>query len=85
MSITTALTSVPKPAPDLIEAFRNAPTSIISDNLARLPGAVGLRPFHRGGRQGNSALRDRNDQQQLVHQRFPPLADLSASNRPVRS
>ena len=50
MSVTTAMTSVPKPAPDLIEAFRNAPTSIISDNLARLPGAVGLRPFHRGGR-----------------------------------
>jgi RraA family protein len=50
MSITTAMTSVPKPAPDLIEAFRDAPTSVISDNLARLPGAVGLRPFHRGGR-----------------------------------
>jgi RraA family protein len=50
MSITTAMTSVPKPAPDLIEAFREAPTCIISDNLARLPGAVGLRPFHRGGR-----------------------------------
>jgi regulator of RNase E activity RraA len=50
MSITTAMTSVPKPAPDLIEAFRDAPTSVISDNLARLPGAIGLRPFHRGGR-----------------------------------
>ena len=50
MSITTVMTSVPKPAPDLIEAFRDAPTSVISDNLARLPGAVGLRPFHRGGR-----------------------------------
>jgi RraA family protein len=44
------MTSVPKPAPDLIEAFRDAPTSIISDNLDRLPGAVGLRPFHRSGR-----------------------------------
>jgi RraA family protein len=50
MSITTAMKSVPKPAPELIEAFRDAPTCIISDNLARLPGAVGLRPFHRGGR-----------------------------------
>src|ERR1700741_2748645 len=50
MSITTAMTSVPKPATGLIEAFRQAPTSVISDNLARLPGAVGLRPFHRGGR-----------------------------------
>ena len=34
----------------LIEAFRNAPTSIISDNLERLPGAVGIRPFHKSGR-----------------------------------
>lgn len=50
MSITIAMTSVPKPAPDLIEAFRGAPTSVISDNLARLPGAVGLRPFHRGSK-----------------------------------
>jgi regulator of RNase E activity RraA len=50
MSVTTAMESVPKPAPDLIEAFRNAPTCIISDNLARLPGAVGLRQYHRSGR-----------------------------------
>jgi RraA family protein len=49
MNITTAMTSVPKPAPDLIEAFRTAPTSIISDNLQRLPGAAGLRPFHKSG------------------------------------
>lgn len=49
MNITVAATSVPKPAPALIEAFRGAPTSVISDNLARLPGAVGLRPFHRNG------------------------------------
>src|SRR5262245_5298126 len=50
MNITTVMTSVPKPPQDLIEAFRDAPTCIISDNLARLPGAVGLRPFHRSGR-----------------------------------
>jgi RraA family protein len=50
MNITTAMTSVPKPAPALIAAFREAPTPIISDNLARLPGAVGLKPFHGGGR-----------------------------------
>ncbi len=48
-NITIAMDSVPKPAPALIAAFREAPTSIISDNLARLPGAVGLRPFHKGG------------------------------------
>ena len=50
MSITTAMTSVPKPASGLIEAFRKAPTSVISDNLSRLAGAVGLRPFHRGAK-----------------------------------
>jgi len=50
MSITTVMTSVPKPPAALLDAFRKAPTSIISDNLDRLPGAVGLRPFHRGGR-----------------------------------
>ena len=44
------MTSVPKPEPALIDAFRNAPTCIISDNLARLPGAVGLRAFHLGAR-----------------------------------
>ncbi|MCF8476195.1 MAG: RraA family protein [Pseudolabrys sp.] len=49
MTITTAMTKVPKPAAGLIEAFREAPTSIISDNLERLPGAVGIRPFHKGG------------------------------------
>ena len=50
MTVNVAATSVPKPAASLIDAFREAPTSIISDNLARLPGAVGLRPFHRGGK-----------------------------------
>ena len=49
MSITTAMASVPKPAPELIEAFRGAPTSVISDNLARLPGAV---------REGRKLLRE---------------------------
>ena len=41
---------MPKPAADIIEGFRAAPTSIISDNLARLPGAVGLKPYHRSGK-----------------------------------
>lgn len=50
MTITIAASSVPKPPADIIEGFRDAPTSVISDNLARLPGAVGLRPYHRGGK-----------------------------------
>jgi RraA family protein len=48
-NVTVAMESVPKPAPEIIAAFKAAPTPIISDNLARLPGAVGLRPFHKGG------------------------------------
>ena len=50
MSVTIAAASVAKAPAALIEAFKVAPTSIISDNLARLAGSVGLRPFHRAGR-----------------------------------
>ena len=31
----------------LIAAFQRSSTAIISDNLERLPGAIGIRPFHR--------------------------------------
>jgi RraA family protein len=48
---------MPTPAdPDLITQFLSAATAVISDNLARLPGAVGLRPFHRGGTMVGTAL-----------------------------
>jgi len=50
MTVTIAANSVPKPPAAIIEGFRGAPTSVISDNLARLPGAVGLKPYHRGGK-----------------------------------
>jgi len=48
--------SAPSVDPAIIEAFRGAATSIISDNLSRLPGAFGLRPFHRGGKLAGTAL-----------------------------
>ncbi|HZD88825.1 MAG TPA: RraA family protein [Pseudolabrys sp.] len=48
-NITVAMERVPKPAPEIIAAFKAAPTPIISDNLERLPGAVGLKPFHKSG------------------------------------
>ena len=38
------------PQLSVVERFRDAPTAVISDNLERLPGLVGFRPFHRGGR-----------------------------------
>src|ERR1700712_3110834 len=50
LNIEAGSTRDSRPAPDLLEAFRAAPTSVISDNLDRLAGSVGLRPFHRGGR-----------------------------------
>ena len=44
--MTTALDTAT--APDaLLAAFRATATATISDNLSRLPGFVGLRPFHR--------------------------------------
>lgn len=49
MTIKTAMTGVPKPPKGVLEAFKGVQTSIISDNLDRLPGARGLRAFHRGG------------------------------------
>ncbi len=63
------MTSVPKPAPALIEAFKGVPTSIISDNLSRLPGAVGLRPFHRRGQLLGVALtvRTRSGDNLAIH------------------
>lgn len=41
--------AIPPSDPALIEAFRSTSTAVISDNLVRLPGAVGLRPFYSGG------------------------------------
>ena len=40
----------------VLDAYRTAATAIISDNLGRLPGAVGLRPFHKGGAMVGTAL-----------------------------
>ncbi|MFM2423397.1 MAG: hypothetical protein RL291_1927 [Pseudomonadota bacterium] len=40
----------------LLNAFRDVPTSIISDSLDRFAGPLGLRPFHRGGKLAGRAL-----------------------------
>lgn len=42
--------------PVLVAEFRTVATAIISDNLARLQSAVGLRPFHAGGAMAGTAL-----------------------------
>lgn len=38
-----------RPDRALLDLFRDAPTAVISDNLDRLAGLDGLRPFHRKG------------------------------------
>ena len=50
MSVTIAMPATAKADAKLIATFKDAPTSIISDNLSRLAGCVGLKPFHRTGR-----------------------------------
>jgi len=55
---------------ELIDAFRAFATPLISDNLLRVPGAVGLRPFHRlGGVMAGRALtvRTRPGDNQFIH------------------
>lgn len=56
MHIRTEQSSNARPAPALLAAFKEAPTSIISDNLDRLAGMVGLKRFHRSGRMVGTAL-----------------------------
>jgi regulator of RNase E activity RraA len=56
MPVTVGLASISRPPVSLIAGFRNAPVAVISDNLARLPGSVGLRPFHRGRKMVGTAL-----------------------------
>ena len=40
----------------VLDAFRKLSTAAISDNLDRMPGIVGLRPFHRTGKLVGTAL-----------------------------
>ncbi|MDX2203919.1 MAG: RraA family protein [Hyphomicrobiaceae bacterium] len=76
MSITVAINSVPRPPEAVLAGFREAPTSIISDNLARLPGCVGLRPFHRSGRLVGPAftVRTRPGDNLAIHQALALVA-----------
>lgn len=55
---------------ELIDAFRAFATPLISDNLGRVPGAFGLRPFHKvGGVMAGRALtvRTRPGDNQFIH------------------
>lgn len=61
----------PKQAdPEIISAFRALPVANISDNLDRLIGAVGLRPFHDGTPMCGSAMtvRVRSGDNKMIHE-----------------
>ncbi|MCB1540635.1 MAG: RraA family protein [Rhodoblastus sp.] len=61
--------SFKRPDRALIDAFRDAPTAVISDNLDRLAGLDGLRPFHRKGHLVGPArtVRTRPGDNQFIH------------------
>jgi regulator of RNase E activity RraA len=55
---------------ELVKAFREFATPLISDNLSRVPGAVGLRPFHRvdGAMAGRAlTVKTRAGDNQYIH------------------
>lgn len=62
----------PAPQADaaLLAAFARCAVANISDNMARLPAAVGLRPFHAGGTMAGTALtvRTRPGDNLAIHQ-----------------
>src|SRR5690606_25524602 len=60
----------PQADPALIAAFRDLPVANISDNLHRLAGAVGLRPFHDGTPMAGTALtvRTRAGDNKVIHE-----------------
>jgi RraA family protein len=61
---------------DLLAAYRGVPTSIVSDNLDRWPGAVGLRPFHKSQTLVGTAftVRTRSGDNLAIHQALEQIA-----------
>jgi RraA family protein len=61
--------ATPQVAPELVSEFRGVATSIISDNMARLPGATGILPYHKGGQLVGTALtvKTRNGDNLAIH------------------
>lgn len=57
-------------SPELIADFRALPVANISDNLHRIVGAVGLRPFHDGSPMAGTALtvRVRSGDNRAIHE-----------------
>lgn len=55
MTVTELPSAIPI-ADELLKQYADVATSIISDNMDRLPGAVGLLPYHAGGHLVGTAL-----------------------------
>jgi RraA family protein len=70
--------NIPPELKALSEAFASTATPIISDNLERMPGAVGVRPFHRvEGTMAGIALTVRvaNGDNKAIHQALELVAE----------
>ena len=67
----TERSPLPLPVPaDLVEAYQSIVTPHISDSLQRLPGAIGLRPYHGTGKLVGTALtvQTRHGDNLLIHE-----------------
>jgi RraA family protein len=62
--------------PGLLAAYCGVPTSIVSDNLDRWPGAVGLRPFHKSQTLIGTAftVRTRSGDNLAIHQALEQIS-----------
>ena len=61
-----------QPPREILDAFRPIPAAIISDNLVRIPGICGLRPFHNGAKLVGTALtvKTRPGDNLMIHKCF---------------
>jgi len=64
--------SAPSASPELLEQLRGLSVSLLSDNMARVSGALGLRPYHRGGAMAGTAVtvRTRAGDNLAIHRAF---------------
>ncbi|KAF1042705.1 MAG: 4-hydroxy-4-methyl-2-oxoglutarate aldolase/4-carboxy-4-hydroxy-2-oxoadipate aldolase [Herbaspirillum frisingense] len=64
--------SAPSVNPALLEQLRGLAVSLLSDNMARVSGAVGLQPYHRGGAMAGTAVtvRTRPGDNLAIHRAF---------------
>lgn len=64
--------SAPQASPEILEALRGLAVSLLSDNMARASGAVGLHPYHRPRPMAGTAVtvRTRGGDNLAIHRAF---------------